>query len=109
MRRQGKISLFWIDFVTRLSVTIMFYLLIEWNWEIFPTDIRSTAFNMNKLFSRIGDFITPLIMEQDRALATILVSALYGLMCIVVSKIRETQGQSLQEKTGDIRKDSDLK
>ena len=103
MTYQG-VSIFWIDYIVRLSVSISFNILMEWNWEIYPTDIRSTAFNLNKLFSRIGDFMTPLLMELNRPLSTIFVSSMYGFMCIFICKIRETQGQSLQEKTVSIVK-----
>jgi len=105
---EGRAPIFWIDLTIRFSVSIYFNILMQMNWEIYPTDIRSLAVNMNKLFSRIGDFSTPILMEQNLPLITLFVSAMNGIMFLMLFKIKETQGQSLEEVT-NIEKDDSKK
>jgi MFS family permease len=94
-------SIFWLDYLIRLSVSVSFNILIEYNLEIYSTDIRATAFNINKLFSRLGDFTLPLILASDRALATILLGGLYLFMSIFIFKLKETRGKKLKDFIDD--------
>jgi hypothetical protein len=94
-------SFFWLDYAIRLCVSISFNILIEYNLEIYSTDIRATAFNINKLFSRVGDFTLPLILATDRQVATALMSVMYLFMTLFVMKLRETQGEKLRETVDD--------
>jgi len=64
-------SNFLLDLILRVSVSLSFNILMEYNFEIYSTDIRSTAFNINKLLSHFGDFFTPLLMSYNRPLATV--------------------------------------
>lgn len=65
-------SIFSLDLATRVSVSLSFNVLMEYNFEIYSTDIRSTAFNINKLLSHFGDFFTPLLMSYNRPIATLI-------------------------------------
>ena len=110
-------SRFWIDLVIRQSVGISFNILMEYNLEIYSTDIRATAFNINKIFSRLGDFFTPLLLAKNRALCTFLLSIIYLLTALMTLNLKETQGQNLAEEVkeselslkGRMLTDKDLK
>jgi len=65
-------SWFAVDLACRICVSLSFNVLMEYNFEIYSTDIRSTAFNINKLFSHFGDFFTPILMSFNRELATLI-------------------------------------
>jgi MFS family permease len=93
-------SVFIVDFIIRCSVSISFNILIEYNFEIYPTDIRSTAFNLNKLFSRLGDFITPIGMSTNHGRMTLIIAVMYFVMSIFIFYLRETQGEVLKENSG---------
>ncbi len=94
-------SRFWIDLIIRQSVGISFNILMEYNLEVYSTDIRATAFNINKIFSRLGDFFTPLLLAKDRALCTLLLSIIYMLTALMTLNLKETQGQHLDEEVKD--------
>jgi hypothetical protein len=98
-------SRFWIDLLIRQSVGISFNILMEYNFEVYSTDIRATAFNLNKIFSRLGDFFTPIILEKNRGICTLIMSILYLLTALLVLNLKETQGVHLSEKVEE-RKDS---
>lgn len=89
---------FWIDLVIRQSVGISFNILMEYNLEIYSTDIRATGFNLNKIFSRLGDFFTPILLIKNRALCTLTLSILYLITALLVLNLKETQGVHLSEK-----------
>jgi len=91
-------SRFWIDLIIRQSVGISFNILMEYNLEVYSTDIRATAFNINKIFSRLGDFFTPLLLAKNRALCTLLLSIIYLLTALMTLNLKETQGQCLEEE-----------
>jgi len=91
-------SRFWIDLIIRQSVGISFNILMEYNLEIYSTDIRATAFNMNKIFSRLGDFFTPLLLAKNRALCTLILSVIYLLTALMTLNLKETQGRHLDEE-----------
>lgn len=91
-------SRFWIDLIIRQSVGISFNILMEYNLEIYSTDIRATAFNINKIFSRLGDFFTPLLLAKNRALCTLILSVIYLLTALLTLNLKETQGQHLDEE-----------
>ena len=71
---------------------------MEFNLEIYSTDIRSTAFNLNKIFSRLGDFFTPILLAKNRALCTLILSIFYLATALLVMNLKETQGVHLSEK-----------
>jgi len=110
-------SRFWIDLIIRQSVGISFNILMEYNLEIYSTDIRATAFNMNKIFSRLGDFFTPLLLAKNRALCTLILSVIYLLTALMTLNLKETQGQHLDEEVketvlslkGSMLTDKDMK
>lgn len=91
-------SRFWIDLIIRQSVGISFNILMEYNLEIYSTDIRATAFNINKIFSRLGDFFTPLLLAKNRALCTLMLSVIYLITALMTLNLKETQGQHLDEE-----------
>lgn len=91
-------SRFWLDFLIRQSVGISFNILMEYNFEIYSTDIRSTAFNINKLFSRVGDFFTPLLLAKNRGLCTITLSVGYLVISLLTLNLVEPKGHILKEK-----------
>jgi preprotein translocase subunit SecG len=88
----------------RLCVSISFNILIEYNLEIYSTDIRATAFNINKLFSRVGDFTLPLILASNRTVATAIMGGLFLFMSIFLVKLKETRGEKLKETVEDSEK-----
>jgi hypothetical protein len=90
-------SVFGLDLALRVSVSLSFNVLMEYNFEIYSTDIRSTAFNINKLLSHFGDFFTPLLMSYNRPLATISLAGLYFVMTLFIFKLKETMGTTLKE------------
>lgn len=94
-------SIFWIDLIIRQSVGISFNILMEYNLEIYSTDIRAIAFNLNKIFSRLGDFFTPLLYENFRAETTLTLSIMYLLTALSVLNLKETQGVHLSERVLD--------
>ncbi len=103
-------SKLWQDIIIRQSIGITFNIFMQYNYEIYSTDIRSTAFNINKIFSRIGDFITPIILTNNRALCTLILVIFYLLTSIIVLKLRETQGELLRENiTEETDKDKEEK
>lgn len=91
-------SRFWIDLIIRQSVGISFNILMEYNLEIYSTDIRATGFNINKLISRVGDFFTPLLLAKNRALCTLCLSIVYLVTALMTLNLKETQGQHLTEE-----------
>jgi hypothetical protein len=97
LKQGDSVSIFWVDYVIRLSVSVSFNILITYNLEIYSTDIRATAFNINKLFSRVGDFCLPIILTNNRSLATIIMSSSYFVMALFIFKLRETRGVKLKE------------
>lgn len=94
-------SKFWIDLIIRQSVGISFNILMEYNLEIYSTDIRATAFNLNKIFSRLGDFFTPILLEKSRGMTTLILSIIYLSAAILVLNLKETQGVHLSEKVAE--------
>ena len=90
-------SRFWIDIMIRQSVGISFNILMEYNFEIYPTDIRATAFNMNKIFSRLGDFFTPILLLKYRASTTLTLSIIYLICGLLIMNLKETCGVHLAE------------
>lgn len=95
-------SRFWIDLIIRQSVGISFNILMEYNLEVYSTDIRATAFNINKIFSRLGDFFTPLLLAKNRALCTLILSIIYLLTALMTLNLKETQGQCLEEEVKEV-------
>jgi hypothetical protein len=95
-------SNFFIDLVIRQSVGISFNILMEYNLEIYSTDIRAVAFNLNKIFSRLGDFFTPILLEKDRGLCTLVLSVLYLGTTLLILNLTETQGVHLSEKVKEV-------
>jgi len=105
LKGQGEgVSFFWLDYTIRLCVSISFNILIEYNLEIYSTDIRATAFNINKLFSRVGDFTLPLILASNRIVATAIMGGLFLFMSIFLLKLKETRGEKLRETVEDSHK-----
>jgi hypothetical protein len=90
-------SRFWIDLIIRQSVGISFNILMEYNLEVYSTDIRATAFNLNKIFSRLGDFFTPILLAKNRGLCTLVLSIFYLVTALLVMNLKETQGVHLSE------------
>jgi len=86
-----------INYFVRFSVSISFNILIEYNFEVYSTDIRSIAFNINKLFSRFGDFFTPLLMSNYYNYTTFILGILYLIMAFLINFLRETRGESLKD------------
>merc|ERR1711957_357658 len=82
----------------RQSVGFSFNILMEYNFEIYPTDIRATAFNLNKIFSRLGDFFTPILLEKYRAETTLTLSIIYLVTALLILKLKETCGVHLSER-----------
>jgi len=95
-------SRFWIDLIIRQSVGISFNILMEYNLEIYSTDIRATAFNINKIFSRLGDFFTPLLLAKNRALCTLSLSIIYLITAVMTLNLKETQGVHLDEEVKEV-------
>jgi len=77
----SDISIFALDLACRISASLCMTILIEYNFEIYSTDIRSNAFNFNQLISHFGDFFTPLFLSYNRNLTTIILCkfVLYNL------------------------------
>ena len=94
-------SRFWIDLIIRQSVGISFNILMEYNLEIYSTDIRATAFNLNKIFSRLGDFFTPILLEKNRGMCTLVLSVFYLVTALMILNLKETQGMHLSEKVSE--------
>jgi hypothetical protein len=94
-------SRFWIDLLIRQSVGISFNILMEYNLEIYSTDIRATAFNLNKIFSRLGDFFTPILLAKNRGFCTLVLSIFYICTAILILNLKETQGVHLSEKVNE--------
>lgn len=90
-----------LDYLARFSVSISFNILIEYNFEIYSTDIRSIAFNVNKLFSRFGDFFTPLLMSKYHSLTTFFLGVLYVVMAFSIRFLRETSGERLMDDVNE--------
>ena len=53
--------------------------------------------NVNKLFSRFGDFFTPLLMSKYHGLTTFFLGVLYVLMAFSIRFLRETAGERLKD------------
>ncbi len=86
-----------INYFVRFTVSISFNILIEYNFEIYSTDIRSFAFSLNKLFSRFGDFFTPLLMSYNYNITSFILGILYITMGILIPLLRETRGEILTD------------
>ncbi len=71
LRMGPDASVFGLDLACRVAVSLSFNVLMAYNCEIYSSDIRSTAYNINKLLSHFGDFFTPLLMSYNRPLATV--------------------------------------
>jgi len=94
-----------INYFVRFSVSISFNILIEYNFEVYSTDIRSIAFNINKLFSRFGDFFTPLLMAKYYNFTTLILGVFYLAMAFLIQFLRETRGESLKDDVNEKEED----
>ncbi len=83
--------------VGKFGISSSFNLIIIWTVELFPTQVKGTAFAICNVFGRVGGIVAPLISAALPKWFMLLFGSLSLMCCVVSIFLKETKGAEIQD------------
>ena len=83
--------------IGKFGISLSFNLVILWSLELFPTEVKGSAYGISNLFGRAGGIISPLVSAALPRWFVLFFGSLSLASCFIAMSLKETKDQELDD------------